>query len=181
MKTIIIFIGLLFCMLGASSQTYYYNNTKAFNENGYTYQCNVTNDKLVILYNKDNKLTYTTLVEKSTGKPYFPSERRISLVASETWTKPQCYAIVNNAFSATEKQRIKATGERMGITMYISPDTGKVMEVNFDFVSNSPYATVPVSVYRKIETELKNNIWFTPTAEAKKLNYIMHFWNQEVK
>jgi hypothetical protein len=181
MKTITLFIGLLFCMLGVSSQTYYYNNTKTFNESGYTYQCDVPSHKLVTLYNKDNKLTYTPLVEKSTGKPYFPSERRISLVASETWTKPKCYAIVNNAFSAAEKQRIKVTEEVMGVVMYISPDTGKVTEVKFSFHATSPYATVPVSVYRKIETELKNNIWFTTTAEAKKLNYVMHFWNQEVK
>lgn len=40
-------------------------------------------------------------------------------------------------------------------------------------------ATIPVSVYRKIETDFKNSISFTPTAEGKKLNYIYYWWSHE--
>ena len=67
------------------------------------------------------------------------------------------------------------------VTMYINPDNGRVAEVKFWFLTDDPYATIPVSVYRTIETNLKNQIWFTPTAEGKKFNYVMRFWRHEVK
>jgi len=41
------------------------------------------------------------------------------------------------------------------------------------------YATIPISVYRKIETDLKEKVWYIPTEEGKKLNYIYYWWAQE--
>ena len=64
--------------------------------------------------------------------------------------------------------------------MYIDSSTGKVIEVDFDFLSIDPFATIPISVYRKIEVELKQNIWFIPTAEGKRMNYLVRMWNQEI-
>ena len=63
------------------------------------------------------------------------------------------FSIVNSAFSASEKQRIK--GHDFNIIMYINSSTGKVDEVSFEFHKSDPFATIPVSVYRKIETEIK--------------------------
>jgi hypothetical protein len=103
----------------------------------------------------------------------------VHLLEADNWTKPLCNSIVNNAFSSSEKQRVK--GQELSITMYINPDNGKVAEVKFWFLTNSPYATIPVSVYRTIETNLKNQIWFTSTTEGKKFNYVMRFWMHEVK
>ena len=39
--------------------------------------------------------------------------------------------------------------------MCINSDTGKVDEVEFSFMNFGTYATIPISVYRKIETDLK--------------------------
>ena len=52
-----------------------------------------------------------------------------------------------------EKQRGK--GHELIITMCINSDTGKVDEVEFSFMNFGTYATIPISVYRKIETDLK--------------------------
>ena len=73
--------------------------------------------------------------------------------------------------------------KRRGLTiaMYISPTTGKVMEVNFQFTTFNPAATIPLSVCRQIETNLKNNVWFTPTDYGKTLNYIFLGWRYEFK
>jgi hypothetical protein len=132
---------------------------------------------MVTLYNKANKLTYTPQIFKSTGKEP-PLFRDFYDVLDDNWTETKCEQIVNSAFSATERQRVK--GRDFGIFMYISSDTGKVTEVKFNFTTASPFATIPVSVYRKIEIDLKNNIWFTPTADGKKLNFICCFWRQEI-
>lgn len=182
MKTILSFIILLYCIIvGVQSQTYYYNNTKTFNENGYTYQCDVENGSgYVRLYNKKNKLTYTDMVNKTTGKVYSILLNNDPVTFKEgTWVEPKYTSIVNNAFTAVEKQRLK--GHKLSIILYISPETGKIMEIRFTFTSNDPFATIPVSIYRKIETQLKEQIWFIPTADAEKYNYLFYNWRQKVE
>ncbi len=182
MKTLLLFMSLLFCSIEASAQTYYYNNTKTFNENGYTYQCDVENGSgYITLYNKSNKLTYVNMVNKSTGEPFsIPTPDGPYTFEEESWVEPKYTSIINNAFTAAEKQRLK--GDELSITLYISPETGRIMELNFNFVTDNPFATIPVSVYRNIETQLKEQIWFIPIAsEAAKYNYLFYHWRQEVK
>lgn len=175
--TIILLTSILFCT-ALAAQTKYYNETKTFHENGYTYQCDVRGSGIVTLYNKNNQWTYTDQIDTNTGEYYVPSDGKwVPLTTDDVWTGAKRESIVNNAFSASEKQRIK--GRKLTINMYIHSQTGKVVEINFEFHATNPFATIPVSVYRKIETELKNQVWYTPTTEGKKLNYICRSWRYE--
>ena len=172
MKATIISFILFFCAVCTVAQTNYYTATKTFKENGYTYQCDVLSG-IVKLYNKENKLTYVPQIFKDTKEvPGFGFD--FDDVVEETWTRPKSLSIVNNAFTADQKQKMK--DRSVGICMYISPETGKVIEVEFHLSTVSPFATIPLSVYRKIEVELKKQIWFTPTKDGKRLNYLMRFW-----
>ena len=102
---IITLISILFCMIHAFAQTNYYTTTKTFNEQGYTYQCDVLDKaKFVRLYNKKNKFTYADQINKSTDKTITIAEENEEHIERETWTKPKCFSIINNAFS-TEGQR----------------------------------------------------------------------------
>ncbi|MDN0053301.1 DUF5043 domain-containing protein, partial [Bacteroides caecigallinarum] len=158
----------------------YYSQDKTFYEDGYTYQCDVTEGAgLVNLYNKDSKYIYVKQINRYTGEEISIEQNRLRQFEEETWTKPKCRSIVNNAFSSAEKQRVK--GKEFTITMYIDPDTGKVTDVEFIFVTFNSYATIPISVYREMEVEIKKNIWFNITADGKKLNYIVLWWRQEPK
>ena len=180
MRTIFLLLFISLFMVDISAQTNYYKQDKTFYEEGYTYQCDVTEGAgLVNLYNKDSKYVYAKLINRYTGKKISREEERLSPLKSETWTKPKCHSIVNNAFSSDEKQRVK--GEEFIITMYIDPDTGKVADVEFIFMTFNPYATIPISVYRKIEVEIKKKIWFNVTSDGKRFNYIMLWWGQEPK
>lgn len=180
MKSLFILFIISLFMVDLSAQTNYYSQDKTFYEDGYTYQCDVTEGAgLVNLYNKDSKYIYVKQINRYTGEKISSDEKRLSPFEEETWTKPKCSSIVNNAFSSAEKQRVK--GNEIMITMYIDPDTGKVADVEFMFVTFDPYATIPISVYRKIEVEIKKNIWFKITPESKKRNYIMLWWRQEPK
>lgn len=156
----------------------YYESTRTFNEEGYTYQCDVAAEiSFVRLYNKKNKLTYVLQRDSTKIGPtpmYYSYKGKVE---DEDWTGPKRIEIVNDAFSKLEKKRLK--GSKFTILLYIDSNSGQVSEVEFQFSSFWPCATIPVSVYRKIETELKENIWFTPTAEGKKLNYILVGWMQE--
>ena len=103
----------------------------------------------------------------------------IKLLESDTWTRSKRFSIVNAAFSDSEKQMLK--GHDFYIIMYINSSTGRVDEVSFEFHKSDPFAAIPVSVYRKIETEIKKDLWFTLTAEGKMLSYIFYCWAQEPK
>ena len=59
-------------------------------------------------------------------------------------------------------------------------ETGRISEVIFDFPNLTPYATVPVSVYREIETKLIG-LKYTLTPLAKTLNYVYQWWPIEPK
>ena len=95
-------------MVNLSAQTNYYRQDKTFYEEGYTYQCDVTEGAgLVNLYNKDSKYIYAKLINRYTGERISREEEQLSHLGRETWTKPKCHSIVNNAFSSDEKQRVK--------------------------------------------------------------------------
>ena len=180
MKALFILFFISLFMVDLSAQTNYYSQDKTFYEDGYTYQCDVTEGSgFVNLYNKDSKYIYIKQINRYTGEKISREEELLNEFEEETWIKPKCRSIVNNAFSSAEKQRVK--GSELIITMYIDPDTGKVADVEFIFVTFNPYATIPISVYRKIEVEIKKNIWFKITPEGKKRNYIMLWWGQEPK
>lgn len=161
-----------------NSRKGFYESTRTFNEEGYVYQCDV-DEKIgfVRLYNKENKLTYVLQRDstKAAPTPAFYSYK--GKVEDDDWTGSKRIEIVNDAFSRLEKKRLKDS--KFTILLYIDPNSGKISEVQFQFSSFWPCATIPVSVYRKIETELKKNIWYTPTAEGKKLNYILVGWRQQ--
>lgn len=159
-----------------------YAKDTTFYENGYAYQCDVLEGAMYItLYNKENKYTYVDQTFKETNFPVSMDDNRYSdpHLESDNWTKPKTFSIINNAFSAEEKARVK--GCEVGILLYINSDTGKIMEVEYQFVGFKPFASIPVSVYRKIETELKANVWFVPTEEGKRRNYILRCWRHEVR
>lgn len=180
MKKIIILISLLFIIIKISAQTFYYDRTNTFKENNYTYQCDaIEKAKFVKLYNKNNKFTYADQINKTTSRVITIAEEKEKQIESDTWTRLKCFSIINNAFSNIEKQRVK--DKAFTVIIYINPDNGKIEEVEYQFVSFGPYATIPVSVYRNIEVELKKNIWFTPTKEGAKYNYILLGWRHEVK
>ena len=169
MKTLIIFISILFSATYMYAQTNYYATTKTFNQDGYIYQCDVRASGFVTLYNKSNKLINVYPVYKSTGESFAQTDAGIELFEDDNWTSSKCKSIVNAAFSDSEKQKVK--GHDFNIIMYINSSTGRVDEVSFEFHRSGPFATIPVSVYRKIETEIKKELWFTLTAEGKMLNY----------
>lgn len=173
MRTFILFLIILFCN-NVFAQTNFYKVDRTFYENGYTYQCDVNEkSQRVLLYNTENKLTYVDQIIKSTGKPISLDDCTASF-EKDNWTKDRCRTIVRRAFSSDERKRLQGYG--LYVAMYISSETGRITEVNFDFVTFNPLATIPVSVYRQIETQLKENVWFTPTEYGRGLNYIYIGW-----
>lgn len=157
------------------AQTNYYTDTKVFSEDGYTYRAEVWIHGAVELYNTANLWKNTNSVYKDTGEIFNMPDYGIDLIEHTGWlrAKKQVVDVVNSSFSDAEKQRIK--DDFFIIRMYVNSTTGCIDDVYFEFRNDTPYATVPVSVYRKIELELKEKVKFTLTDEGRKLNYV-YYW-----
>ncbi|MDR1414944.1 MAG: DUF5043 domain-containing protein, partial [Odoribacteraceae bacterium] len=161
------------------AQTYYYDETKTFHEDGFTYQCD-NDEGNIRLYNSQNRFVYTEKTYRDGSKlPEDIARGRIHAIEEENWTRPKARSIANDTFSAGEKAIVK--GWRYGIQMMIDTDTGKVTEVVFFFSARSPYARILPSTYREIERRLKTEIWFTITDVGKQLNFASLTWGHEVK
>jgi hypothetical protein len=173
MKTITFLLSavLALCWLPSAAQTKYYQIPQTFYESGYTYQCDIVG--LVFLYNKANKWTYEKMRYKATGKIVdFSRDKVLPVLVKDNWTRAKCAEIVTNAFSYEEALRVQQLPP-VSITMYVNPATGKVDEVMFIFANFNAWATIPVSVFRKIEVGIKSQVWFTPTDTGKTFNYIL--------
>ena len=95
-------------MVDLSAQTNYYSQDKTFYEDGYTYQCDVTEGAgLVNLYNKDSKYIYVKQINRYTGEKISSDEKRLSPFEEETWTKPKCRSIVNKCILFCRKAACK--------------------------------------------------------------------------
>ena len=181
MKKIFILISLLYNILLALAQTNYYAVTKTFNEQGYTYQCDVSGGRNVTLYNKNNKWTYVNQMKKGTNTPFYVTPENYSPLyvkdKNEAYNDSIFKVIVNNAF-ADYKGKMK--GSKLTIITCTDSETGKISEVLFNFADFTPYATIPVSIYREIETKLIG-LKYTLTPLAKTLNYVYQWWPIEPK
>ena len=177
MKTFISLIVYLCCAVCVYAQSNLYEETKIIQGDGYIYQCKVVGISAE-LYNANQQFAEQTQKNRRTGKNSSMKDSYTPKFERDTWTRPKCYSIVRNAFSKEEKQRLK--GQRLTVSLYIHPDTGKVIDVTFSFSNRENFATIPITVYRKIELELKKNIWFVPTEHGKQFNYILLWWEQIV-
>ncbi len=171
-KINLLFISLLVCTVGAIAQTYLYNTTKEINMGDYIYKCETSESDNVLLYNKANTLTHATQTYKDGRKLGWDHSNKGDVESdNNTAQRKLAESIVKNAFTSAEKRRIN--GEKLMVRMVISPKTGKVLEVRFDFWRNNALATISVSTYRNIEVALKNQLQFQVTEKGRKLNFLV--------
>ncbi len=105
MKQIVLSILLCLASLSAYAQ-YYYNNTKTFVEDGYTYQCDVLKGAaFVTLYNKDNKFIHVDAMNKVAKRLLIEGETYEKTLVEDMSIPPLFKKIVCSAF--TEKQKLE--------------------------------------------------------------------------
>ena len=181
MKKVFILSILLFNIIFVVAQTNYYAVTKTFHEKGYTYQCDVAKSGNVKLYNSTNKWTYVDQMKKGTNTQFYVTVENYEPLTvkdkNSVYIDSIYKVIVNDAFGSYKG---KMKGFELFIILSISSETGEISELYFDFPNQTPYATVPISVYREIETKLVG-LKYTLTPLAKTLNYIYQWWAIEPK
>ena len=170
MKTkniVLVLIGILLYMTDADAQTRFYDTSRTFNEQGFTYVANVIGDGIaggiVRLNNRDTRWIGRDQTNRDgTPRGFGRTVEENNSVQMQQLAR----TIIQNAFTPAERQRLG--GYSMEVILFMNPDTGVVDDVQFVFGITSGFATIPVTTYRRIELELKNRLRFVPTAEGRR-------------
>ncbi|MBR4924026.1 MAG: DUF5043 domain-containing protein [Bacteroidaceae bacterium] len=178
MKKLLFTLVAIFNSLFLFSQTNYYSETKTFTESDYTYKTEVYSWGIIKLYNTSNSWINKSMMYKGTDQIYIKSDLGEDLFDHASWLvgEENIQTIVSSAFSRDEKRMIG--DKEMIITMYVNSTTGRIDDVMFKFFDDSPYRFVPVSTYRKIELDIKQNVQMTLTEAGRNLNYI--YWWKDI-
>ena len=177
MKKLIFFIIATIFTLGLFAQS---NTvvTTTIQGDGYTYVKKTKKSRLVNLYNQDNEYTDVPMEYNKTGESAESDEPRGKLVENDNWTGLRAEQIVNTSFTSEQMDNIE--GHKLGIGLYVNTTTGKVVGTEYTFIDSTPMAGMPLSLFRKIELRMKDEIYFTLTNTGKKYNYIYFYWIQEI-
>ena len=148
----------------------HYEHTRTFVEEGYTYQCDVKYG-YVTLYNAANQWTYADQIDNRTGKLYTSNLGENDVFEMSDETAKAIIRIVNQSFSQEEARRITDNG--FMLTLFFSPVTGDLAEVCFNFSIFRDSARIPISYYRDIELQLKEQVHVKVLEGGKHLTYLM--------
>ena len=144
---------------------------------GYTYIKETRKSRLVDLYNQENEYTNVPMDYKN-AEDESDSDSWGKLVEDDGWSSLRAELIVNQSFTGEQMKIVK--GHKLGVGIYVDTTTGKVVGTEFTYLDTTPMAEMPISLFRKIEMKMKEEIYFTLTDAGKKLNYIYFYWIQEI-
>lgn len=152
----------------------FYNEDKIIQGDGYAYQCiaNKWGTGETYLYNVNNVLTDSLAMYKD-GTNLKPFDESDTVIEDEKMYNKLLSAI-NHEFTIEEAATFGK--HPLTVEIYIDSNTGDIKEVKFSFFRTRPYIHVPVSRFRNIEMNLKNNVHFTPTEEGRKRTFIYLGW-----
>ena len=154
----------------SSWEVNHYEHTRTFVEEGYTYQCDMKYG-YVTLYNAANQWTYADQIDNRTGKLYTSNLGENDVFEMSDETAKAIIRIVNQSFSQEEARRITDNG--FMLTLFFSPVTGDLAEVCFNFSIFRDSARIPISYYRDIELQLKEQVHVKVLESGKHLTYLM--------
>ena len=171
MKYLICIVGLLMNCAFLSAQTYYYDVAGELSVENAAYVCELTNYGWVTLHNKhitfgqdcpqvynDTKMPVDDSTEPS--EPWLIDDQQMFHVCDSIW------------LTTTAPYVSKKEAKDTMIELYIDSQTGKVVDVIYGFRNDAAVATMPPSVYRKVEQLLKEKLNFKVAPAGKKVNYI---------
>ncbi len=176
MKRIILIFILILNIAFVKAQTYYYDVAGELSVENAAYVCELTDYGWVTLHNK--QITYgqeCPQVYTDGNKPVDDSTE-----PSEPWLidDQQMFHVCDSIWLTTTASYVsKKEAKDTMIELYIDSQTGKVVDVIYGFRNDAAVATMPPSVYRKVEQLLKEKLNFKVAAAGKKVNYIYMMYN----
>ncbi len=182
-KKIYLVIVFLLGTLNVAAQRYYsiltaedYQSDTVRMDN-YAYVCDTLRGMRVFLFNLESSGVHIENTYKDgTPLPLNPWDMKDQVVIDENIAS-KTLTILNETFS-NELRRV-LNGEPLDIVANISSDTGEITDIYFSFSAKSKYTVVPVSVFRNMETRLKNEVVFELTEEGRSLTFCSIRWREK--
>ena len=144
---------------------------------GYSYVCDTLRGFRVYLFNlESNGVDIKNTYKDGTPLPLNPWDMKDQVVIDEN-IATKTLDILNDSFS--NEQRGFINGDRLDIVVNVSSNTGEITDVYFSFSAKSKYTVVPVSVFRNMETRLKNEVVFELTEEGRSLTFCSIRWREK--
>ena len=141
---------------------------------GYSYVCDTLRGFRVYLFNlESNGVDIKNTYKDGTPLPLNPWDMKDQVVIDEN-IATKTLDILNDSFS--NEQRGFINGDRLDIVVNVSSNTGEITDVYFSFSAKSKYTVIPVSVFRNMETRLKNEVVFELTEEGRSLTFCSIMW-----
>ena len=141
---------------------------------GYSYVCDTLRGFRVYLFNlESNGVDIKNTYKDGTPLPLNPWDMKDRVVIDEN-IATKTLDILNDSFS--NEQRGFINGDRLDIVVNVSSNTGEITDVYFSFSAKSKYTVIPVSVFRNMETRLKNEVVFELTEEGRSLTFCSIMW-----
>lgn len=180
-KRIFLSLFLILAAISLKAQTDYFpNNNGTIVRSGYTYRFEMEGGYLTV-YNVENHFTGVYEAMKD-GSMMSSADSRTPSIEEDGWTLRTAKSIVQSAMnSLSTGERSLVAGKELAIRLYIDSSTGKVCDVVFKLHHYGPFRYIPIEIYRKIETDLKNQLWFTVSDFGRKLNFATAGWFQTIK
>ena len=135
-----------------------------------TYICHEKVKGLMILYNQSNTLTFVDQNKTDGSSMNIHGDYYYDIPATMLNKIEQ---VIDSYLIAAEKTRVK--GDKLLVSLYLDSNTGAVKEVEYEFLTNGAFATIPPATYYKIEATLKRDFRVTMLPEGRKLNYNIYF------
>ena len=177
MKRIALILIYNLCLSFLCAQTNYYTESTTFNEDDYIYQIDVLSSGFVELYNQDNQWIGSYPMYKSNGTIFVqPEYGYIDLYDNDSWadSENKMNSIIKGALTIAEQNSVK--GSKLYIELHINSTTGKVDDVKFSFSNRNSWVNISVPTYRKMEVQIKDQLFYNLTDDGRKLTYIFT-WN----
>ena len=143
----------------------------------HTFVCDTLNNITICIYNSEDKYwgkEQRLVNDTKLTKAMMLGNEKFVIPTVGQWQ--HLHNIVDNAFSVKMVEQLN--GELLLVSIDIHSSDGTIAGVGFMFDKGASYENIPISVYKNIEEEIKNNFIFDLTSNGKEMNYNIITWLQ---
>jgi hypothetical protein len=158
---------ILFVVSGKALAQNYYTQGREILMSGITYVCQDDGGS-ILLYRKSTAYHFKQQTRLDGTPIVVGGAKKINSTPDDF--KNTCN-IITSCFTSEERKMVK--GYFLVIGVYIDPNTGKVLDVDFYFGVSTGYAHVPPEKYHQIAEKIIKNVQYEVTSEGKKYNFIV--------
>ena len=185
-RTAILFLCVLFCTTKVAAQTFYYNHTQTFQLPGGAIWRAHLDGTGVHLYNTANQFAGKRLALRSGADiGHFlemPFPRTAPGSDYGVFNRDFIRHIIANNLTLEEYQRVR--NQPLLVRTYVNTlatNWGPPTYVSFRLHSSSPWATIPVETFQRIEEHIRQHLRYLATPHGRQLTFVRRAYTVPVE